>query len=77
MIDTKKFYSAMKAAGYTTKDLASKIGWSEKELVDKVGNEMSITIQEIKKLVDILKITDVQQMFQIFLNNVIFGKRVP
>ena len=77
MVDTKGFYSAMKAAGYNTKDLASKVGWSEKELIEKVGNETPITVQEIKTLVDALKITDVQQMFQIFLNNVIFGKRVP
>lgn len=61
-MDMKIYRAAMAKNGYTQYQLARLLGMAESTLIRKVKRE-SLTLTELKRIMDILKIDDPTQIF--------------
>lgn len=62
MVNVAELKAAMVRKGYTQKELASKLGMSEKTMYTRLKNEC-FGSDEIEKMMDILDITDPMPIF--------------
>lgn len=69
MTNTKKLNEIIKHSGFKKKYLAEQIGRTPYGLALKIDGTNEFTAQEIKKLCEILSITDPNEIMDIFLNN--------
>ena len=67
MLDSSKLKGKMAEAGETQKTLASKIGMSTNSLSNKLKGKRDFTVIEVKKICDVLGISDNAEKAKIFL----------
>lgn len=68
MTDTKELEIAITRAGMTKREIAKRLGLSEMGLYKKINNITEFKASEIKALVEMLKIKDIEVIF--FAKNV-------
>lgn len=69
MTNTKRLNEIIKQSGLKKKYLAEQIGRTPYGLALKIDGTNEFTAQEIKKLCEILMITDPNEILEIFLDN--------
>lgn len=68
MVNTELLETKIKESGLSKKYIANKLGITTQAFWTKRIGENEFTASEIRVLCDLLKITSLQQMKQIFLN---------
>ena len=69
MTNTKKLNETIKRSGLKKKYIAEQIGRTPYGLALKIDGTNEFTAQEIKKLCEILSITDPKEILEIFLSD--------
>ena len=66
MTDTEELKKLIRKNGYTLEELSCKIGLSKTSLSYKINNKIDFKTKEIKKIQNVLNLTDTQRDYIFF-----------